>query len=410
MNSASDHFKIEMVKSQHSFFGFGSTVECNEISRNDLFLLPGTNSPSILIVDENKEINWESKVRRELCYGSDLEAFKTIYSNTKYNTRPCYLAAFRDAIVDLRTGFFVFDGTKGWSDACLTTIQQGPIHYSPAVEARGDERWFSSSKAAPVSVDVDGSAMLLVHWGSLVNYGHWLANSILAAYLVLPELKSGKISLICPPLSDRQKRELLMLGVPEKRIIETEAQYVRLPHVIYPSPLSTQTNIAPSPICMEAIQALGKSAALQPDQIAPEYLYVSRLGAGSRLMRNELDLIKALASLGITPIYPHELSLDAQIKAFSRARVIIGQLGAALWSMPFAPRGGSYVEILTSNYASFEYLAIANLMDRDLVQIMVDPCKDGFRDNAVFSFDAPIEHIVRAAKTLISESRAVVSA
>jgi capsular polysaccharide biosynthesis protein len=81
------------------------------------------------------------------------------------------------------------------------------------------------------------------------------------------------------------------------------------------------------------------------------------------------------------------MSFDAQVKAFSKARIIIGPLGAALWGVPFAPSGGSFVEVSTTNYASSEYASLANLMKRDIAQIMVEPNKEGYKDDVVFSPD-----------------------
>jgi capsular polysaccharide biosynthesis protein len=405
-NNSSDHFKLEMAQTPHSFVGYGENVPFKEVSREEIFVSPPQDIPNIHVIEENIRINWGARVRYDLCFGSGLETFKNLHLNPTYNTGSYYLASFRDVTVDLKTGFLIYSRTKAWADSCFATIQHGPVQYSPAVEARGDERWFSPGKAAAKALGIDDPVMILCHWGSLVNYGHWLANSLLSAFLVVPELRSGRLSLLCPPLSDRQKRELSMIGVPNERIIETGEQYIKASHVIYPSPVSTISNIAPAPVCMDLFQALKNSAAQRPDQPAPEYVYVSRLGAShSRSMRNESALIEALSGLGMTAIFPHNLSFDAQIKAFSRARVIVGQLGAALWSILFAPPGGAFLEISTSNYASYEYVAIANLMDRDIVQIMIDPSQDGYLNDVVFDFDSPIDHVVNVARTLISEDR-----
>lgn len=400
----SDPVRLEMTGFPGSFSARERRAAYREVARDAILAPPEADTLAIHILDPGQKIAWSRGLRRDLCLGTDLARFRDLHANPHYNTGAAYWLAVRDALVDVRMGYFVYDGCRAWSDACFATVQHGPVHFSPAVEARGDARWFSHDKAAAADLPVSTPVMLLTHWGSLTNYGHWLANSMVAAYQALPELRAGRLALLSPPLTDRQKRELLMLGVPNSQIIETRAQYLRVPHFVYANAVSTIGNMAPAPVCMAMMQALKGAVTQTPDQRAPERLYVSRLGAAhSRTMRNEAALIAALAELGVEAIYPHDLSFDAQVKAFSRARIVVGQLGAALWSLPFAPSGGAFVEIATSNYASSEYVAISQLMGRDAVQVMVDPVAEGYRDDVAFAFDSPIADLVRIVKTLIAD-------
>ncbi|GJE60246.1 glycosyltransferase family 61 protein [Methylobacterium trifolii] len=399
-----DSVRLEMTGFPGSFSARDHLASYRTVDRETVFAEASTDHVAIHVTEPGRKIAWSRNMRMDLCIGTDLDAFRDIHSRPAYNTSAYYLAAFRDAIVDVRTGFFLYDDRRAWSDSCFATIQHGPVHFSPAVEPRGDERWFSLAKANPATLDVGTPVMLLTHWGSLTNYGHWLANTLVAAYQVLPELQARRLALVCPSLSDRQKRELLLIGVPNGQIIETTAQYVKIPHFVYASAVSTIGNMAPAPVCMEMMQVLKGTVTRTPDQVAPEYLYVSRLGAAhSRIMRNEDELVAALAEIGVTTIRPHALSFDAQVRAFSRARLVIGQLGAALWNLPFAPRGGAFVEISTRNYASNEYVAISQLMGRCAVQIMVDRSAEDYRDDVAFAFDCPIAQTVEIAQTLMAE-------
>lgn len=393
---------LSMAGTSHSYSSHTECLPSAKVSRENFFSEHDRKSVKIHVFRENSVINWKDNCLIDLCVGSDLASFKDIHSRSLYNTSEYYFASFHDAIADLKTGSIFFGDSKAWADSCFAGIMHGPVHLSPAVEARGDERWFHKDRANITYVDSETPLMPFCHWGSLTNYGHWLANAIVAAHSILPELQTGKVSLIGPPLSDRQKRELLMIGVPNKQIIETSAQYISTSKLIYSSASSTIGNMMPSPLCMDVLQILKSAITVQLDQPSPEYLYVARKGAShSRVMLNEEQLINELSKVGFITIYPHELGFDAQVKAFSKARIIVGQLGAALWSMPFAPKGGTFVEISTSNYASNEYVSIANLMGRKSVQVMVDPLEKSGINDVVLSFNAPIEAIVDIVNQLI---------
>lgn len=393
---------LNMVGTPHSYSNYVSQVPYREVCRSEIFSSTIEDRVKLHVLRKNNLINWKENFLEDLCIGSDLNAFKEIHRNSYYNTSDYYAISLRNPIADLKTGAVFLDPSTAWADSCFAGILHGPTHLSPAIESKGNERYFHENKASVRKIEIPYPAMVFCHWASLINYGHWLANALVAAYLVLPELQAGRLFLLGPRLSDRQKRELLMIGVPNSQIIETDSQYVSASNIIYSSASSTIGNMAPSPICMEVLESLKNKVSVQIDQPSPEYIYVARKGAShSRTMLNEEALIDELTKIGFTAIYPHELNFDSQVKSFKNAKFIIGQLGAALWSMPFAPRGGVFIEISTSNYASNEYISISNLMGRKSVQVMVDPNEKGGRNDVVLSFNAPISKIIDIVKRLI---------
>lgn len=393
---------LDMVGTPHSYAPCTKQIKFSNVARNEIFSPAAADFVRLHVLRKNVLINWKERFLENLCIGSNLPTFKSIHSNSYYNTSDYYAISLKEPIIDLKTGSVFLNASTAWADSCFASIMHGPVHLSPAVEALGNQRFFNTSKARISWIDISVPVMPFCHWASLTNYGHWLANSLIASYLMLPELQSGNLFLIGPRLSDRQKRELLMIGVPNRQIIETDAQYVSAPNVVYCSAASTIGNMAPSPVCMEALEKLKGEISVQIDQVSPEYLYVARKGAShTRSMLNESELIQRLNEIGFTTIYPHDLGFDAQVTAFSKAKIIIGQLGAALWSMPFAPKGGTYIEISTSNYASNEYVSIANLMNRNSIQIMVDPIEEGGKNDVVLSFNAPIDQIISIAAKFI---------
>ncbi len=404
MTSDDDYKLLRPSHAGVSYMKNGELIPSVVVSRAEVFSEPSDEDVRIHVLADNERIDWLSRVRDDLSFGFDKSSFQRVRRSGTYATGEVYLASFKRATVDLRLGFLVFQGSRIWEDSLFATIKSGPVSWSPAIDARADERWFSRGIAAPKALSIKGPAMMFCHWATSMNYGHWLMNSLLPVYQALDELRAGELSLIAPQLPERWRNELLAIGVPPARLIESVAQYVDVEHLIYPSHLSTAGNMFPAPSSLPMFETLKKIANASQTQSAPKRIYVSRLGAGSRVMSNEEELIAALAELGFVAIHPHRLSFDDQIKVFSEAEVIIGQFGAALWSMPFAPRGGAFIEISTTNYGSFEYLALANIMGRELVQIMVEPSSEGYVDNVVFRFEAPIPEVLKAAKSICGAS------
>jgi capsular polysaccharide biosynthesis protein len=68
------------------------------------------------------------------------------------------------------------------------------------------------------------------------------------------------------------------------------------------------------------------------------YLSRSRVNPDKRRMVNEAALEDALAGIGFTIIHPHELEVKEQIRLISRARLIVGPIGAAMVSAVFSNR------------------------------------------------------------------------
>jgi capsular polysaccharide biosynthesis protein len=68
------------------------------------------------------------------------------------------------------------------------------------------------------------------------------------------------------------------------------------------------------------------------------YLSRSRVNPDKRRMVNEAALEEALTGIGFTIVHPHELEVQEQIRLVSRARVIVGPIGAAMASAVFANR------------------------------------------------------------------------
>ena len=119
-------------------------------------------------------------------------------------------------------------------------------------------------------------------------------------------------------------------------------------------------------------------------------------------MTNEDALIRRLVDLGFVCADPQELNLAAQARLMSRAEIVVGQFGAALWNLAFAPPGGVAIEIAVDAYASNEYLFLSSLVGLRFIRVMaaVDVAAVEAARGRAFSFEAPIQDILAIVRSL----------
>ncbi|QGM99118.1 glycosyltransferase family 61 protein [Methylocystis parvus] len=341
----------------------------------------------------------------ETSLGRDSPDFSRLLGQCAWAAPPLYIAAFEDACVDVVNGLVTFDGGKVWGDSAFATIlSPGAEGRAPDIFRLGDRYAWRRDSSLLEEAPPGAALMLCTSWASRANYGHWLMNSLFSVYLVLDSVRDGRLKLLCPPLDDRQKRDLATLGAPPEAIVETKARYVRGKRLLYPSPLCTFANTKPPARAAEFLDFVKRRFAPRMISGGPEYVFLSRQGFPSaRRMTNETALAEALRRAGFHVARPHEMPLGEQIALMSNAKVAIGQFGAALWNTPFMPEGANVVEIATSNYVSNEYLYISHLTGHRLHRVMIDasatPGRAYHGDH--FEFEAPVESIVALARSLM---------
>jgi hypothetical protein len=82
----------------------------------------------------------------------------------------------------------------------------------------------------------------------------------------------------------------------------------------------------------------------------PAMIYVWRVDAVHRPLRNEDALVEMLVGYGVEPVVLSTLSLDEQIRLFRDAKLIIGPHGAGLSNVVFAAPGAVLYELLPDHY------------------------------------------------------------
>ncbi|MGO8973335.1 MAG: glycosyltransferase 61 family protein [Steroidobacteraceae bacterium] len=392
-------YPVRMCRCRYSNWHTGDDLPFEPVPREDFLGGAAESELALTIIAPDERLEGAASLNMALSVGRDFPEFETLVRTSNWSSGTTYVASFRDGTIDVKNGVVLFDQErKAWADSCIATVlRKDGVNLSPAlVPVDGQLAWIRGEQKIE-HIDLPRPAVMLCHWACLMNYGHWMLNSLLSVYMVIDELKSGQLALLSPPLPARHRQEVLQMGVPEDAVIETSAQYIRLNRLLYPSPLSTRANIQPSTYCLEFFDYVKARFAKKFDYTPPEHIFITRKGyPTSRQMLNEDELIGCMTELGLTCVSPHELSFGEQIYAMSNAKLIVGQLGAALWNLPFAPKGGKVVEICTNNYTTNEYFYISHLMQHDFVRVMVTPEDEG--DS--FKFFAPIDELRKIVNAL----------
>lgn len=284
-------YPLNLARSEVSNFQIGETIAVDQVERSQL--LATESSVAIAVAAPSEAHDATQTFRLENSIGAGQAEFDALAAQCAWRSAPAYLAAFRDACVEVENGILLFDSDNAWGDSFFATVlAPGGLNRTPDIFPL-DGRYGRLRRAeAKTTLEVETPVMLACFWASRVNHGHWLMNSLFSVYLALDELQSERLKLLCPPLSERQRDELARLGAPATSVIETPSRYVRASKVIYPSPLTTGANMFPGATCLQFLRYVAERfAADAQDRIAPKYVYVSREGiASGRRMANEGQL------------------------------------------------------------------------------------------------------------------------
>lgn len=218
------------------------------------------------------------------------------------------------------------------------------LHTSPFVQGRVSADGATVIATLPHPRTEITDACILV--GGDDNYSHWLFRNMLKlSTLDRAGLLYAYPWLVNGDLSGYQTEYIKLLGQPPERLIKVERHAViACKRVLVPAlHVSTQA-------VTQGVQWLRERFAhllVAPAQ-ATRRLFVSRRDSTRRSLLNEDAVFRNLEPLGFERVVPGEMSVAAQIAAFSGARVIVAAHGAALTNMVFAPPGATIVELTSS--------------------------------------------------------------
>ena len=117
------------------------------------------------------------------------------------------------------------------------------------------------------------------------------------------------------------------------------------------------------------------------------------------------NLTARLKNAGFSVIAPENYTVEQQIRIFSRAKIIVGEIGAALANIIFAPPGCTVIEIMPEIKPSLWIKRLCGLLSMEWYCIWakvpserrIISVVDGIKyDNLVFSYDVNIDHVLQA--------------
>ena len=297
-----------------------------------------------------------------LCLNSVLDAEQAA-------RRKPYVAVLEDVLVD--SGYWiVIDGERGF----IKETSARRIGNSPLVRQRvSRDRTRFVATLPPPAAAIDEPCLLV---GGDGNYSHWLERYLLKIAVVDGDPRFTRMPmLVNEDLRPFQSQYLELLGIGADRLVKAPRDaLIRCRRLAIPTMLRDPALIQFGIAWIR--QRLSACIAAPPPDGSGELVYLSRRDAGSRRLVNEADLIRALEPMGFRVLVGAEMTVRAQIEAFSRIRVVVAPHGAGLANLIFAPSGAFVLEIQSAKMlqmSEFESIArqrgqrFARLVSHDFI-------------------------------------------
>ena len=342
--------------------------------------------------------------------GKDHPAFSDMLGLADWTSVVPYVARFRDTVAQVPSSLVIFDGML-WSDSTVTAFFNDPeLRQHPSLFRAFGEAGFlgnatdSSEILAANGLDRFPGIPLLLTNAGYRNHAHWILNTVLAAFYCRDAVLDGRICLLVPEYSDYIFASLMSLGIPRSAILVAPRGFYRFADVLFPSTLSTHVNRAPPPEIGAMFDMIRAHCRARIPARGPRLVYFTRQGSGAaRKIGNEDALIAALKERGFVVIAPHELTFEEEVTCVSEADVIVGQLGAALMNIAFAPRTAWVVELASHNYTSPDYWMLATTLGQRFVRILARADAEETLTLTDFSFDIPLVPTLDSIDRIIAD-------
>ncbi len=261
-------------------------------------------------------------------------------------SRPRELSA--DALESAPSELVRLPGGRLWYDSFNTVVwdRDGAV---VAPLCRGYAEVVHGSLGAREPLHARGRAALLGNRNAK-NYYHWM-NDVLPRLAVLEragiELDSIDHFLVDPLVHRFQRESLARFGIDEGRLLTIDrVEYLSADELYVPVYGSNSLGLrqgAWNPRFLRDRLGTGAPAADAP---APtRRLWISRGTEGARAVRNEPEVLAALAPLGFETVRCETLSLAEQAAVFADAATVLGPHGAGLSNIAFCRAGTLVVEL-----------------------------------------------------------------
>lgn len=294
---------------------------------------------------------------------------KPVYANKKMGwststqeVPPLYLYSIPSACVSNLGVISTFDGNIiAESAEQFVSRNQNPDGFIQVSENRFIQERINGAKI------FHGKCILLTNKHA-ENYGHFILECLPNVRLLSEseDLSDARIAIhktVNAGLRRALFEALELSGVRKDRIIEFGGigEVGIFEEVLYPSPL-TGHPIWKSEVAIKYCERLAeKTIETSAKNLSPEFLYVSRSAGFKRRPTNEDEVIDTLASSGFNVVYPEKMSVQEQIVLFSRARIIVGILGAAMTNIVFSPQNAQVIMLTPDSISGHFFWDLSSL-------------------------------------------------
>lgn len=297
----------------------------------------------------------------------------------RLNYPPVFVAAGKDLRQIGSRGYLATDG-RFFCDEVFTHPPEYDRHLDRLAQA--DPFWNEytglARGSAPDRFDFNSQGRRTVHLpGETVslcsvegtNFGSFLFR-VLPKLAGLGDLIEGRRVLV-PYSSDTMRDLLLMSGLSAAQIVQQDRTVIyRMDHAIVPG--------LRNPHGLLDAETIAFYAALRDRHGAPagaRRIYVSRLGfndvakgpssATHRVMTNEAELATRLHAHGFDIVRPHDMTMKAQIEAFSGAGLVVGAAGSAMFNAVFCRPGTRLIDIESEPHWIFAHMNLFGSLGLD---------------------------------------------
>lgn len=197
------------------------------------------------------------------------------------------------------------------------------------------------------------------------NYYHTLIDNIprLLALDRRPYTELDEIKLLCPGgLTDIETFYLSRVAPANARVVEPkEHRLYRAEHLLF-TPFKTRRFAGYIPA--HYVEQLRARLLPNRPSTRAHRLFISREGAGKRVMENQSALMTVLTDHGFQKVAPEELTPQQQIELFYDAEAVVGSHGAGLSNVLFS-RCLKVIELFPSWYVVPHYYYLSKSLGHD---------------------------------------------
>lgn len=205
-------------------------------------------------------------------------------------------------------------------------------------------------KASPLSVQkrLSASPHVMMKQTYDANYGHWLIECLPRLAAVAAHFDLAACKFIVSEGHGAMQRvyidSLAACGIKPEQIVSVGYAPVHVDMLVYPLPITRHPWVK-SPAVVRFLEDISEK--LVHAAPAPQRIYVSRNRGKTRRLLNEASVIDIVQGHGFETVYPETMSFVEQVATFRAAEIVVGNYGANLTNVVFAPRGVTLFALTT---------------------------------------------------------------